>query len=583
MKNIFSKFGLPVLTLLTFFLLLGNRPLNEPDEGRYSEVAREMIETGDWLVPHFWYLPHLDKPPMTYWLVAASMKVFGQNEWAVRLPVALAGISGVWAAFCLGCALGGRRVGVWSALILQTTMFYFVMARMLTTDIFLAQFIAWAIYFFWRGWAALRGAKPGNFFAWHLAGWVAIAFAFMTKGPAALAIPVAALAALLVFRRKEIPRMFFAGLFAGFAVFAILILPWFLAVFQRVPESAHYMILGQAAGHFLGTTIKNRKGFPGYYFPVLAIEMVPWTLLLGWLWRRAHWRSLAPAAQDGWVLLNAWAIFTFTLFSLSHAKLPAYILPTLPALAVLLAGRFFGGDGSPEAVPKIIWQIGLAASFVLPAIFPLVVHFLMHDTVPVWLECQTPVAAIIVIGIILASRKWPGEKIAAFSAGLALLGFFAIIAEFTLFDFDFKDNQPLDQIGRALRQNFQPGDNIVCWGGFPQGLPFYCDSLISENHRPYFGRMDVTQVPFEFPHNRERLGSLYLDDDGLAKLLQDGPGALIVGYRHAVEDFQKEHPEISLRLLLRNGRWALYAKEPAPLSARVLPTVFDLNHNRETE
>jgi 4-amino-4-deoxy-L-arabinose transferase-like glycosyltransferase len=147
-----QRWFLLVLTFFTFFLLLGSRALNEPDEGRYSEIAREMIETGDWLVPHFWYLPHLDKPPMTYWLVAASMKLFGQNEWAVRLPVALAGVSGVWATFLLGCSIGGRRAGFWSALILQTSLLYFVMSRMLTTDIFLTQFTAWAIYFFWRSW-----------------------------------------------------------------------------------------------------------------------------------------------------------------------------------------------------------------------------------------------------------------------------------------------------------------------------------------------------------------------------------------------------------------------------------------------
>src|SRR6516164_9400337 len=111
MKSFFQKWRLPSLTLFTFFILLGSRSLNEPDEGRYSEIAHEMIETGDWLVPHFWYLPHLDKPPVTYWLVAASVKLFGLNEWAVRLPVALAGISGVIAAWLLGCSLGGRRVG----------------------------------------------------------------------------------------------------------------------------------------------------------------------------------------------------------------------------------------------------------------------------------------------------------------------------------------------------------------------------------------------------------------------------------------------------------------------------------------
>src|SRR6266536_3752292 len=190
-----------LLTLFTFFVLLDSRSLNEPDEGRYAEIAREMIELGDWLVPHFWYVPHLDKPPLTYWFVALSLSVFGQNEWAVRLPLALAGISGVWVSYLFGLALGGQRVGVWCALILQRSLRYFVMARMLTTDIFLTQFSAWAVYFFWRSWRCLeaephvklpyRKHEARRFFLWHLAGWTSVALGFLTKGPVALALPIA--------------------------------------------------------------------------------------------------------------------------------------------------------------------------------------------------------------------------------------------------------------------------------------------------------------------------------------------------------------------------------------------------------
>ncbi|MGH7991198.1 MAG: ArnT family glycosyltransferase, partial [Limisphaerales bacterium] len=309
--------------------MLGDRALNEPDEGRYAEIAREMIETGNWLVPQLWYLPHLDKPPMTYWLVAASMKIFGQNEWAVRLPLALAGIGGVWATFLLGCSLGGRRVGFWSTLILQTSLLYFVLARFLTTDIFLTQFTLWAIYFFWRSWQKQKaegGRQKAEFFEWHLAGWIAIAFGFLTKGPIALAIPIVSFTALLIFRRKEISekKILFAGLLAGFALFLILAAPWFLAVFQCVPQSAHFMIFGQAAGHLLGTTIKNRHGNFFYFFGVLAVGLLPWTILLGWLWRFEGPKSEIQSAignrqsaisKDGWLLLNVWAIFTFALFS----------------------------------------------------------------------------------------------------------------------------------------------------------------------------------------------------------------------------------------------------------------------------
>lgn len=561
MKKVLQKFGLPALTLLTFFFLLGNRPLNEPDEGRYSEVAREMIETGDWVVPHFWYLPHLDKPPMTYWLVAISMKIFGQNEWAARLPVALAGISGVWAAYLLGCAMGGRRVGIWSALILQSAALYFLMGRMLTTDIFLAQFTAWGIYFFWRSWLAKEGPKL-TFFAWHLAGWIAVALGFMTKGPIAAAIAMVSLAALLIFRREKISGTLVAGLVAGFLFFISLASPWFLVVFTRVPDSAHYMILGQAAGHLLGTTIKNRTGFPGYFFGVLAAGLLPWTLLLGWLWRRAHWRSLGPHEKEGWLLLNAWAIFTFTLFSLSHAKLVPYILPIFPALAVLLAWRFFGDDHDGEAVPALAWRTGLPLAFLLPPLFPFAVFFLLHDPTPLWLKLQVPLALAVILTAFVIAKKWKRQTVAAFSVALSLLGFWAVVAEFPMFDLDFKSNQPLNQIGLALRENFQPGDGIVCMGNLPQGLPFYSGGVISAANRPYFYYMNVKQVPFEFPGNLERFGSLYLTNrSDISRLLHENRRFLIISPGDFISEFSNHHPDILLRRIAQSGQWMVCCKD----------------------
>ena len=207
------------------------------------------------------------------------------------------------------------------------------MSRFLTTDIFLTAFNAWAIYFFWRSWRELNsefGIRNSEFSKWHLTGWAAIALGFLTKGPIALAIPLVAFGALLIFRRKEIveKKLLFAGLLSGLVVFLILAAPWFLAVFLRVPGSAHFMILGQAAGHLLGTTIKNRHGSFFYFFAILAVGLLPWTILLGWLFQSpkseihsgAIWIAIS---KDGWLLLNVWAIFTFALFSFSQSKLPA--------------------------------------------------------------------------------------------------------------------------------------------------------------------------------------------------------------------------------------------------------------------
>lgn len=553
------------LTAFTFFFLLGSRALNEPDEGRYSEIAREMIETGDWLVPHFWYLPHLDKPPMTYWFVAASMKLFGQNEWAVRLPVALAGISGVGATFLLGCSMGGRRTGLWSALILQSSLLYFAMARMLTTDIFLTQFVAWAIYFFWRSWLGLTnqtGApQPGKFWSWHLAGWVAIAFGFLTKGPVALAVPLVALASLLIFRWRTFSgkKILPGGLAGGLALFLILVLPWFLAVGRRVPQALDYMLFHQAFGHVLGTTIKNRHGSPFYFFAILAVGLLPWTWLLGWLWRRAHWRALNDRQKSAWLLLNVWAVFNFTLFSFSQAKLPAYILPVFPALSVLLAGRFFSDEWAAESMPVIARRFCLVSSLLLPAVFPLLLKFLFHDGLPEWLKWQTPVVAGIMLLLLWLTQKWKSPRLAALTMGLALSSLVVTVAEIPLFETSFKSNQTLKPLGMALRENFRPGDAVVCWGKLPQGLAFYSGAVISATNRPYFGGMDLTQVPFEFTGNRERLDDLLLpDENALVQLLQGEKRVWVAGFGGTVGKFEQVHSTALLHRVTTAGQWELF-------------------------
>ncbi len=554
------------LTCFTFFTLLGSRALNEPDEGRYAEIAREMVDTGDWLVPHLWYLPHLDKPPMTYWLVAISLKLFGQNEWAVRLPLALAGVSGVWAVYLLGGAVNGPRTGRWSALILQTSLLYFGMARMLTTDLFLTVFTAWAMFFLWRSWqclaAADNGKSPAGFFGWHLAGWTALALAFLTKGPIAAAIPAVAFGALLFFRRGHLPRKkaLLAGVSAGCVWFLVLAAPWFLLVFQRVPSSAHYMILGQAAGHLLGTTVKNRNGSVFYFFGILAVGLLPWTLLLGWLWRRRHWRGLTAPGKDAWLWLNAWAIFTFTLFSLSHSKLPPYILPLFPALAILLAWRFFDGDESNAAVPKVAWRLCAVGALLLPAVGPLALQFAFRNTLPPWMKWQPAAVAVAAAAIFWFTRKLSWKSVALLSATLALPGFLLTVAELSRFETSLRRNQPFQSLGQALHEQFRPGDAVVCWGRMPQGLPFYSGGAISAANRPYFGGIeDHNELPFDYPSNREQLGERVLpDENALVKLLHGPQHVLVVGYGDTVDKIQNERRDMGLHLIFKSGQWELY-------------------------
>ena len=562
---------LVALTSLTFLFLLGSRSLNEPDEGRYAEIAREMLELNDWIVPHLWYAPHLDKPPLTYWSVAVSMAIFGRNEWAVRLPLALAGLSGVWVSYLLGRALGGQRVGLWSALILQSSLLYFVMARMLTTDILLTQCIAWAVYFFWESWrsldadqaetAARRTHQTKRFFTWHLAGWAMIAPGFLTKGPIAIVVPMVALAALVFFRRRDVARRKILrwGMVAGLFLFGALVAPWFCLVFGRVPSASQFMVFGQFVGHTLGTTIKNRRGHPLYYFAILGLGFLPWTVLLGWLWRRAHWRQLEPVRQQAWAMLSAWVLFTFVLFSLTRSKLPAYILPLFPALAVMVALRFFGASSGPAEAPAWVWRLCLASPLVLMVMIPMVVPLIFHVARPVELKVEVAVALAALGLLSWRWRTFSQERCAAWAVVLGLLNLQLIAAVAPTLETSLKRNQTLKPLGLALRREWRPGVTLVCWGRLPQGLPFYAHPAISETNRPYLGGMALDQVPFEFPGNREWFGDQVLaDENALIRLLSGDGRVLVVAVSGSFGRFQRGLKSNPLKLLAREGQWELF-------------------------
>jgi 4-amino-4-deoxy-L-arabinose transferase-like glycosyltransferase len=560
------QWALLLLTVCTFCVLLGSRGLNEPDEGRYAEIAREMIETHDWLVPHFWYVPHFDKPPMTYWLVAASMKLFGQNEWAVRLPLALAGLSGVLAAWFLAKSVGGRRVAVWSVLILQSSLLYFAMSRMLTTDIFLTQFTAWAIYFLWRSWICLRepGTSAKCFWRWHLAGWLAIALGFMTKGPIALAMPLVAVLLLLVVRRKTFTqkRLLFGGLLVGLLLFLVVAAPWYVAANARVPGTLNYMIFHQAAGHVLGTTIHTRQGFPGYFFVIVPVGLLPWSWLLGWLWRREHWRRMPSLQQDGWLLLNFWALFTFTLFNITHSKLPAYILPIFPALAVLLALRFFRDTETkdPGLPPGWVWTLCAVTPLFLSAGFPVVLPALYRVPIPAWVWCQVVILAIAVVVIIAQARTWVVSRRAALIVATAIASMMILAGEAPSFETDFRSNQTLKPLGALVQKNVRPGDALLLWKQLPEGLAFYSHGVISHTNRPYFGVMNLTKLPFEFTGNRERIGDLLLEtDEQVRHLLSGDRRVVVIVQENTLPKFQNATASVPLHALDKSGVWRLYS------------------------
>lgn len=368
------------LQLLAAWILLGLlplflRPLWEPDETRYAEIPREMLASSDWLAPRLQGLLYFEKPPLQYWLSALSMKLFGLNAPAARLPLALAAGLAMLSAWRLAWRLGARRPA-WAAIMAGSTLLGFVTGQLLTLDALFTAFLLAALAAAVEAVTARSEGRPA--LGWTLAAFAACAAAMLTKG---LAGPVL-LGGVLLFslpvawRDNALRRAVLATGFhpAGWACFALLAAPWFWLVDRAHPGHAAYFFVHEHFARF-SSNVHNRQGshnpvFDKLYFAgVLAVGLLPWlTLALQGLgrgfafFRRASGPSMEGAALRRWTVAAVWwmALWPFLFFTLSGSKLPPYVLPcVVPALALACAFEREGEE--PRALRRVAVELFVLA------------------------------------------------------------------------------------------------------------------------------------------------------------------------------------------------------------------------------
>jgi 4-amino-4-deoxy-L-arabinose transferase len=333
---------LPLILLLLVlgFAFQGSRAIWEPDEGRYTSIALQMLDSGDWWVPRYSAAEtHLAKPPLTYWLIAGSVKLFGRNEWAVRLPYALAFLLTGLLVFDLAGALG-IATPRFAAFVWATSLAPFAAANIVTADVFLALFETAAVAAFARS-GALRAARadPG----WIRVMWLAFGLGFATKGPPAL-LPVLAMAAAgLMSPRRCTPRSLFDPL--GMVIFLVVGLGWHLSLVLEAPALSRYF-LGYELVDRLFTSAHDRNAtLPGLiraYLPAIALGTLPWLpiLMLSRFRRRrplARAQARAGAEPDTRRFLWLWLTTSLIVFASARSRLPLYLLPLFVPFALLIS------------------------------------------------------------------------------------------------------------------------------------------------------------------------------------------------------------------------------------------------------
>jgi dolichol-phosphate mannosyltransferase len=305
-------------------------PLVEPDEARYADIGREMLRDGDWLLPHLNYVPHCDKPPLLHWLTASSLGLFGVHPWAARLVPALSAFLTILATFVFAARAVGLRAGFLAGLALALMAGFVQAGRFVLTD---GVLLGWEALALFTAYEAVRGRRLRT--GWWMASAVCGALAVLAKGPIALvlvAVPVVACTWL----DRDRPRLRLRHWLAYGGLVLCLAAPWFVAVSVRHPEFAREFFLEHHLLRFFGPDYHAEPWW--FYVPVLLVACLPWSLLLlpwaGFVFSRspAHGRLRPPAV--GFFLL--WAGWCVLFFSLSRGKLPTYILPACPALAVLV-------------------------------------------------------------------------------------------------------------------------------------------------------------------------------------------------------------------------------------------------------
>ena len=360
------------LSLTLALAFQGSRGLFGPDEGRYAECAREMLATGDWLTPRLNREPHLSKPPFAYWLMAAGMRLLGQNEWGVRLGHGLLSAAMPLIVALLGKHLWGSLTGLLAGLVYATSLGPFAAGQFLTTDSPLAFWETLAVLCYWRAYTA-DGAKGQN--RWIASSWAAFGGAMFTKGHAGL-LPLLAIVAFQSIQRRRGQRVPHLVNLVGLALFAGIGLWWYVAMCMVDKDAALYFLKVQIGGH---TVLNLREAHHtawympfAIYIPTILLGMLPWSFawpvaLTRWVRRPTRVSGFLHEPQTLFLVL--WLALPLGVFFLVSSRMPLYVLPLFAPLALLTARaadkRWLGAIFARAPMRRVTWRVWAIASLCL--------------------------------------------------------------------------------------------------------------------------------------------------------------------------------------------------------------------------
>ena len=510
----FSKSLLLTLWILSlggiaFFWQLGSVGLVDETEPLFAEAARQMLVREDWVTPYFNELQRFDKPPLIYWLMAVCYQLLGVNEWSVRLPSACAAIVLMAIVGYTLVIYGGQsgRTEItpdlsanrgWGSAFLATAMTAFcgemlAWGRVGVSDMLLNGCLGCSLLCFFQGYA--HPAQPGRG-RWYFAAYTSVALAILTKGPIGIVLPGLIILAFLLYTGQMGTVLREMQVWGGVLWIGLLTIPWYVLVIQANGEAYIQSFFGYHNFERF-TRVVNNHGAPWYfYFIVVLVGFAPWSLYLVPALHRIRiaqwhrWRS-SPRSTHLGLFAFFWFAGIFGFFTIAVTKLPSYVLPLMPAAAILVAlywTQDFGisAQKSPKRVSAFPWLPWLNVVFLLI----LTLGFLCGT---VWLRwIDDPAMPNLPQDLAASGLLWRGGILLLFTTivtivfiqrqqplgiwGSNLVGF-VLLFVLTLmpagFVIDSHRQQPLRELAQILVTERQPGEDLIMLAFEKPSIVFY--------------------------------------------------------------------------------------------------------------
>lgn len=544
-----------------YFVNLGATSIIDANEAFYSETPREMIESGDYISPTFNYQPRLNKPPLSYWVVAAFYRPFGASLGAARLPIALGAMLILATVFLLGRQAFSTDAGLVAAITLAATPRMLLFSRRIIIDVYTTMFLGLTLLCF-----VLAETEPVRRRRWLIAMYVSAALGVLTKGPVAVAIPLLVFSVYLAAagRLRMITRMMLP---AGVVIMSAIVLPYYAALFARVgwDAIAAFLLQENLARYVEGVGAPDRG--PLFYLPVVfadlyfpwsmllpaGLALVPWrTMFAGTGWTRVWGTATVTAAvpvENVRLLLGLWIVLIVAFFSLSNGQQDLYVLPFVVTGAPLVGGLVDGWWRRTWPGPlerAATWSLGLGG--VACIVVGVAAAGLAAGTTG-----RIQVSGVLPAGLIVAGggaaallallRGARAAPLVALAAGL-ITGLWMMV---TWSLPDFERYKPVPRLARVIEQASDPRAAVGTYRIATPSLVFYL-------------RRRVTQMSGE---------------EELSAFLRDHPGGLCV---MAAEDYDgaRERLPVPTRIVARAPRFDaklsdFFSRAPLPELVLITP------------